>query len=78
MSELKPCPFCGGEAKIKVQEVEYGLSGTIIKCNQCLATLYSPDKKAVLKNNVLMNKAIDNHTQKAIEAWNRWADNEID
>ena len=75
MDELKPCPFCGGKVTLKTQKAQYGLSGTIIKCEKCLVTLYSPDVRAVTENNILVNKPIDNHIEKAIEAWNRRADN---
>lgn len=71
LPKLKPCPFCGGNAILRVQKVEYGLSGTIIQCKRCLVTLYSPDKRADLQGNEVINKPIDNHTEKAIEAWNR-------
>lgn len=35
MSELKTCPFCGGEAEIK----PYTSRGLIIRCKSCLMGL---------------------------------------
>ena len=55
MSELKPCPFCGGKAKvIKTYE---GMRWVV--CDDCLCEtdLFNTDVKA-------------------INAWNRRADNE--
>ena len=67
MSELKPCPFCGGQARIFTKRVhsenhhlqldvkcEY-----IVKCNRCRASMSCYASKAW-----------------AINAWNRRADNE--
>lgn len=68
--ELLPCPCCGGEPKMKVQEVEYGLSGTIIRCNRCALSLFSPDKKAELVANAIRNVPIENHTMIGIKKWN--------
>lgn len=56
--ELKPCPFCGGEAKILIRKVNTGFfprGGTYyVHCKNCLITT-QPRKK--LEN--------------VIEAWNR-------
>lgn len=36
MSELKPCPFCGGEAEYIERGNEYsGLKETIVRCKSC-------------------------------------------
>lgn len=68
--ELLPCPCCRGTAKIKTQKVEYGLSGTIIRCNGCGLYLYSPDKKAKLITGAVRNVPIENHTMIGIKKWN--------
>lgn len=59
MYELKPCPFCGGEAVIK----------------SVLGQLYiSPNhkKRCVVKPNTWLNGSMP--IQKQIKAWNRRAD----
>ncbi len=64
MPELKPCPFCGGEAKVHTGE-KFFLIGeeecSIVVCKSCLAT------------------SRYFHTSKeAIEAWNRRTNNATD
>lgn len=68
--ELLPCPLCVSTPTIKVQEVEYGLSGTIIRCNKCGLSLYSPSKKAELISGAVRNAPIENHTMIGIKRWN--------
>ena len=68
--ELLPCPLCGSAPTIKVQEVEYGLSGTIIRCNKCGLSLYSPSKKAEFIPGAIRNVPIENHTMIAVARWN--------
>lgn len=66
MIELKPCPFCGREAK--VCGFHYSLHGKgdmekfYVICNSCSASSYPYAIKP----------------EKAIEAWNRRNDNEAD
>ena len=60
--KLKPCPFCGGEVKRTI-----GFMGfNFFKCKnrECGATV-SFD-----------NDYCNEHTEEAIKAWNRRADNE--
>lgn len=50
MIELKPCPFCGGEAKITKNEDGYAWS---IYCNYCFSemnTNYSQRKNMLIRN----------------------------
>ncbi|QUO37939.1 hypothetical protein KFE19_16590 [Dysosmobacter sp. Marseille-Q4140] len=68
--ELLPCPCCGCGPTTKVQEVEYGLSGTIIRCNKCGLSLYSSSKKAELIQGAVRNVPIENHTIIGIKRWN--------
>ena len=60
MSELKPCPFCGGEAKL-----EHLIKSSIVYCKCCRASTrameFSPEYAS---------------DEKAIEAWNNRAENE--
>lgn len=60
-TELKPCPFCGGEAKL----------GTY---TQCMAKAYSVICKNKFCRG--RARQIKRDKEKAIEAWNRRSDNE--
>lgn len=35
MNELKPCPFCGGNATLKESKYGYGGAAVVIKCPRC-------------------------------------------
>ena len=63
MIELKPCPFCGGEARKNAQTVK-GFRLLYVECKRCGATgsIIRTDKPRV--------KDEDN---RSIEAWNRRA-----
>jgi len=66
MTELKPCPFCGGDAELK--EKEYATAGhkkwAYVRCKVCEATSnYFSENLAYCAN------------EKAIEAWNRRTEN---
>lgn len=71
--ELKNCPFCGGESKVKQQKVKYGISGTIIRCATCGATICQQDKRMVHDDvdGGFKNECVENHTELAATAWNR-------
>lgn len=59
--ELKPCPFCGGEAKIHTSEEFFLIDKkkfSSVFCKNCQAT-----------------SRYFNTSKEAIEAWNRRADN---
>lgn len=64
------CPFCGGEAVVKTQKQDYGISGTVVKCNQCLSSVYCLDERAYINENGLRNVPIENHKFIAIHRWN--------
>lgn len=61
--QLKPCPFCGGN-NMDIEEftIDFAFDiGYIIRCRDCGCTL----------------KSIENNSeQKAIEAWNRRANDD--
>ena len=74
MAELKPCPFCGGEAEIKKFRASYSVlpqkyDGIAIRatCKKCGAV--SPYKRSKMHGNFK-----EWEEEKAIEAWNRRAE----
>ena len=79
-NELKPCPFCGGEATVELAHPhfvykKYHDRYVIVGCRSCGITthLYAANNKT---RSPLLNKAnTEKAQQKAIEAWNRRADN---
>lgn len=57
MDELKPCPFCGGEASpVVFHNKECTWVRHYVKCNRCLTTTDKFEEREI-----------------AIEAWNRMA-----
>lgn len=69
MTELKPCPFCGGEAYYRTPQHEKGTAFDImmIECKKCGA---SPYAVSVYEN------ASDSDKKTVIaEYWNRRAEN---
>ena len=75
MAELKPCPFCGGEASIKEQTV-YVYNAIFAHCKNCKARVmeYFADAPNIHGVTLGREKAIE----KAIEAWNRRAEDVAD
>lgn len=65
-----PCPFCGGQATVKTQKQDYGISGTIVKCRWCLASVYCLDERAHITENGIRNVPVENHRYIAIHRWN--------
>ena len=64
-TELKPCPFCGGEAVLEPYKARKGYEANI-QCNGgCLALMrtitYDTEEEAI---------------ENVVKAWNRRADNE--
>lgn len=69
MEELKKCPFCGGEAKVKMKNKDYCGLTIYCECENCYAKLpgYCPNMKDE-------NRALDsifNCKKQAMQAWNR-------
>ena len=59
--ELKPCPFCGGEAKKQAHEVK-GLRAIYVVCEKCGAS------SGIYKTR---NPRVKDEENPAIKAWNR-------
>ena len=62
MTELKPCPFCGGEAFVSecLYSCEPGrITTKVVECNGCHTTTFEYDTK-----------------EEAIEAWNNRTESE--
>ena len=81
--ELKPCPFCGGKAEVRFVSKElphilkkYHNRFVFAGCRKCgiVTAIYNAFNKtrSPLKNGANTQRAI----KRAIEAWNRRADNE--
>lgn len=83
--DLKPCPFCGGKARISHREYRYkGINGYGVKliktafygmCNKCKAT-GSKIFEDIHYWNGNTGEEIEKASIKAAKAWNRRADNE--
>ena len=56
MKELKPCPFCGGKARIHVGLIR-GL--TMIVCEKCLATVSFGGKEQKQKTVSAWNRRVN-------------------
>lgn len=57
--ELKPCPFCGGQAQLFVND------GVRVICPKCRAST------KILVDGMTVNGVTGNATKAVIEAWNR-------
>ena len=85
MNELKPCPFCGGDATIAVKFVELSrdifegiaLKATAnIRCKKCRVAYLSQDIKIPIDEETLEPKStLEKETKHLAERWNRRVDN---
>ena len=64
MAELKPCPFCGGDASLMHEEKGINKDGSVVMCKACGIKGQWIEKSYRYASDAL-----------AIEAWNRRADN---
>ena len=58
MDALKPCPFCGGEAKVAIGQGQHDGHGYIVFCDRCWVS----------------QSYLDKTEAEAIEAWNTRAE----
>lgn len=78
-TELKPCPFCGGDAEVREAYV-YLDAAVLIRCSNC----FVKTEKVLVNHPKLKYDGLDESTrytkeqaiQKAAEVWNRRSDNE--
>lgn len=62
MEEIKKCPFCGGEAKVRRDDMRRGEKEIVyVRCTSCHATGHK----------FVEDGDYDDYSDKAIEAWNR-------
>ncbi len=81
MSNLKPCPFCGGEAVFRVTSTVTRGGGIVgytfvVGCNRCgisLPKTYTIEFSINEKGELIPNR---DDRETALELWNRRAENE--
>lgn len=73
--ELRPCPFCGGKAKVKAVKKDY-IGFTVWRACNCGARTsgFCPDMSK--EDDTIEN--IEESKKRAIKAWNRRASNGTD
>lgn len=73
MNNLKPCPFCGGEATVTIAPI---LGVAFIECKHCSAMMGRYQKGGRTDHDGFWTHF--ESKEEAIEAWNRRADNATD
>ena len=76
-TELTPCPFCGGEAEIRKSK-NYGFVDCVhVHCTMCGASIpKTPINHLMYVCGKQVRLSEEHATARAINAWNRRADNE--
>jgi Lar family restriction alleviation protein len=72
--ELKPCPFCGGDAKVMFNiNSKNDVWFTFIKCEVCNAQgkTFAVGEHTELDDEEVVEKKVGRAAKKAAEAWNR-------
>lgn len=75
MTELKPCPFCGGEARLYSTESRQSYRRAVVKCKSCGAELRRegggfPDFPGVCDEFEKRRLSNERAKAEAVEAWN--------
>lgn len=68
MTELKPCPFCGGDAEVRTIFIEKETKdvpiSSYVRCTQCFASTDEYHYKNADRTGI-------NPSEEAVKAWNR-------
>lgn len=74
--ELKPCPFCGGEAFLKDgKPTTFGTFEALVICKNCSASVVGVSRINFKTYGFKEKNGYDIAQEQAIKAWNRRADN---
>ena len=82
MTELKPCPFCGGEAEFRIVSGEEYKALAVV-CSDCGATGKKIESRLIaymrprprIGEKTRLDHVIDLYGEDASEAWNRRVEN---
>ena len=76
MTELKPCPFCGGKANVNMKIISKNDFSIYVSCSKCRARTdgYCP---TVTKEECAL-ESIEKCKALAIEKWNRRVNEDVD
>lgn len=66
MNNLKPCPFCGGQAKPIIEENAWD-SYVFVECQKCGATTKKEDYVFEFEEPGAMSRAVESWNRRAVE-----------